>query len=139
MPRVALMLVFLLMCCGSAVPSPVRSIGPGEVLVPTFVADGWLCAGVGFVGDFVLHGSRSDPRVAWLTGPGGERRDLAWLAGSSARFAPELEILDPSGRVIAREGSAATGGCGSPEPGAWFVDFSTQPPGATEPRMTAEP
>ncbi len=30
--------------------------------------------------------------------------DLVWPAGFSARFAPNLELLDPSGAVVGRQG-----------------------------------
>ena len=126
--------------CGAvASPSPVRSLGTGEVAVPTFSTAGFLCAGGGFVETFVLHGDPSDPRVTWLAGPNGERKEIAWLPGSSARFDPELEVLDPTGRVIAREGSIGQGSCPSPNPKVLYVDFETPAPEVTEPPMTAEP
>ena len=86
----------------------------------------------------VLHGDPADPQVTWLEGPGSGRRDIAWLPGSSARFAPDLEVLDPSGRVIAHEGSIATGGCIARFP-TWFVDFQTLALEVTEPPMAVEP
>lgn len=64
--------------------------------------------------------------------------EVAWLEGTSARFNPAMEIIGPAGDVIAREGSNATGGCGSPE-GGWYVDFATPIPQEPEPQMTAEP
>lgn len=87
-----------------------------------------LCAGVGFVGGFFLHGSPLDPRSAWMTTPDGSRHELAWPVGYSARFVPDLEVLDDAGRVIAREGSTVDGGCETPERGAWSVEFRTEPP-----------
>ena len=122
-------LAVALASCGSAPsPSPVRSLGPGEMALPTFSTDSWLCAGGGFVDTWVLHGDPADPRVTWITGPTAERRDIAWPRGSSARFDLELEVLDPSGRVVAHEGSVGTGSCLSPDPHIWSVDFSTPRP-----------
>jgi len=63
------------------------------------------------VGDVRLHGSASDPRLAWLTGPDGTERPLSWRPGTSARFVPELEVIGPDGEVVAREGAAITGTC----------------------------
>lgn len=139
MRSVFLVLVFVFVGCGSPSPGPVRSLGPGEMAIPTFESAGWACGGFGFVDQQVLHGDPSDPRVAWLVDPGGERTDVAWLSGSSARFSPELEILDPAGLVIAHEGSVATGGCPSPDLHGLFVDFQVAVPERTEPPMTVEP
>ena len=129
--------------CVAQVPSPdasVRPLGPGELALPTWSDSRVLCAGGGLVGDdHVLRGSASDPRVAWLVEPDGARRELQWWPGTSARFTPELEIIGPSGEVIAREGSIATGVCGAPEPEAWLVSFTTPAPPEPDPRMTAEP
>ena len=38
----------------------------------------------------------------------GERTELAWPVGYSARFVPDLELLDASGRVVARGASVVT-------------------------------
>lgn len=118
--------------------SPIRTLGPGEIALPTVDWGSALCAGVGFVGDFRVHGSPDDPRLVWLTKPDGTRVELAWDPGTSARFTPDLEILGPSGEVIAQEGSLATGGCGTPQ-GAEHIGFETPAPVQTEPRASAEP
>jgi hypothetical protein len=70
------------------------------------------CAGVGL--SAVLRGSPTDPSLAWIeTFPGGGgRREVAWPAGFSARFAPGLEILDATGRVVLRDGDFIEGACG---------------------------
>jgi hypothetical protein len=80
--------------------------------LPTIAFDGSACRGVGL--DAVLRGSAADPRLAWvesqLTTPA-HRVDVVFPTGFSARFVPNLEILDPDGRVIAVAGDAITGGC----------------------------
>ncbi len=63
----------------------------------------------------------------------GRQENPLWPTGYRARFAPELEVLDPSGRVVAREGDRVTGGCAMP-PGWTFVGLPTvtsspSPPG----------
>ena len=133
----SLILALIVAGCASPSPSPVRSLGAGEITVPTFSQD--LCAGGGFIQELRLRGDSADPRVVWLENAAGERTDVAWLPGSSARFAPDLEILDPAGQVIAREGAIATGGCGTGAADVWYVDFTTPAPDVTEPPMTAEP
>jgi len=133
----SLVLVILLGSCsafqaGMPAPTPSRPLGPGERWLPVtnWTVDGTrlLCAGVGFVGGFVLHGSPLDPRGAWMTMPDGTRQELGWPLGTSARFVPGLELLDADGRLIAREGSNVDGGCPTPERGVWWVSFASDPP-----------
>src|SRR4051812_19605097 len=54
-----LALGFALAACGSTAPSPPRPLGPGERWLPVVDDHGGtlLCGGVGFVGDYRLHGS----------------------------------------------------------------------------------
>ena len=73
-----------------------------------------------------MHGSPSDPRVAWLTFVDGTRQELVWPAGFTARFVPSLEILDPSGAVYAREGYHPAGGCPM-GPGMLIADEPANP------------
>jgi hypothetical protein len=117
---------------GTPAATPPRPLGPGERWLPVanWVVDGvhLLCAGTGLVGGFFVHGSPLDPRSAWMTIPDGSRRELAWPVGYSARFVPGLEVLDDTGRVIAREGSTVGGGCETPEHDVWSVDFRSDPP-----------
>ena len=99
---------------GSFPPSPKPSLSGGLFALPT---TDWLavgaCAGVG--GDAVLHGSPTDPRVAWLDDKlgGQSRMEVTWPAGYRARFNPNLEVLDENGNVVIREGDAVTGACGN--------------------------
>jgi hypothetical protein len=132
---VGVMLVLIVAGCGSVAPSAVgaRPLGPGERWLP--VAE-WgslmLCAGVGYVGEFRLHGSPSDPRLAWMTMPDGSRRELAWEAGTSARFSPDLVVIGPDSQVIASEGSRVTGGCPTADSTVTFGDFTTPGPDLTD-------
>jgi hypothetical protein len=81
------------------VPFTIQTIWPG---------DG--CGGVGFL-DAYLHGSQTDPRVAWLDFGKGGRREVVFPIGYTARFMPKLEILNEKGEIVGREGDAIDGGC----------------------------
>jgi hypothetical protein len=115
---VSLIAALLVAACGVLGPTPVpsapRPLGPGEIWLPVIdVHDGHaVCAGGGTIGDFRLHGSATDPRLVWMTEPDGRERSLVWPLGTSARFVPGLEVLDPRGTVIAREGTGITGTAG---------------------------
>jgi len=97
---------------GSFPPSPRPSLSGGLFALPT---TNWLargaCGGVGL--DAVLHGSPTDPRVAWLVNNlgGPPRMEVLWPAGYRARFNPNLEVLDEHGNVVQRVGDAVTGAC----------------------------
>jgi hypothetical protein len=68
------LLVLGLTGCGSPEQSasPLRALGPGEQWLPVaHWGQSFLCAGGGYVGDFRLHGSPDDPRLAWMTWPEG--------------------------------------------------------------------
>jgi len=77
--------------------------------LPTVEAFNGSCRGVGFDGH--ITGSPADPRLAWLVGNGGRRRDIIWPPGYTARFSPGLEILDEKGDIAFRDGDAVSGGC----------------------------
>jgi hypothetical protein len=58
---------------------------------------------------FTPHGERltgaiDDPRVTWFAGTRDRGARIKWLPGYTARFRPKLEVVDPSGVVVAREG-----------------------------------
>jgi hypothetical protein len=120
--------------CGQSRPSSSApagvSLAPGEVAAPTYqtIVDGATvaCAGVGFELDVRVHGSPSDPSVAWVVFPDGHRENLLWPPGYVARFRPSLEIVDPTGHVVARENERATGGCPMP-PDGLLIDLPTVP------------
>jgi hypothetical protein len=97
--------------CAAAAPTPTtRPSGAPEVLAPPTLA-GWngLCTGVGLFST-TLTGHPADPRVAWLRSPAG-RHDAVFPPGFTARFSPRLEVLDPTGKVVGREGDDIDGGC----------------------------
>jgi hypothetical protein len=62
-----------------------------------------------------------------MTLPDGTSRQLAWRPGTSARFVPDLEVIGPDGRVLAREGSVITGSC-TIAPDFEVAEFGDSPP-----------
>jgi hypothetical protein len=81
----------------------------GTLVLPTLDTRGsFPCAGVGT--EAVLAGDPGDPQVAWIVSRG-TRVDVVFPYGFSARFAPNLEILDAAGAVVARSGDRIDGGC----------------------------
>jgi hypothetical protein len=106
-------------------PPATRSLGPGEIWLPVVDTRGGtvLCAGGGPVGSLAIHGSPSDPRVTWMALSDGTAHPVVWMPGTSARFTPDLEVIGPDGRVIAREGDQISGSCSMPN-GA-LVEFGT--------------
>jgi hypothetical protein len=80
------------------------------VAVPTVdVSSHSPCFGVGLYA--TLRGNPSDPRVTWLEGDTGRRREIVWPRGYTARFNPNLEVLDEAGQLRFREGDAIQGAC----------------------------
>ena len=92
-------IALLLAACG-ATPTP---------SLPTVAELPQACAGIG--NDGMLAGSPTDPRVTWLAGPQGERGEIVWPPGFTARFDPDLAVLDASGNVVYRAGDRPGGGC----------------------------
>jgi hypothetical protein len=90
---------------------------PGTVSLPTDPKWPGGC-GIGVGLDAILHGAPDDDRVAWaIDRSSGGRIDLVWPAGYSARFLPDLQVLDASGTVVAHEGDLVIGKCmGDPAP-----------------------
>jgi len=133
--------VALAACGGKPTPTPSRTLGAGEQWLPVANwGDNTLCAGLGYVGEFRLHGAADDPHLAWMILPDGSRTELAWPVGFSARFSPTLEVLDAQGRVIASEGSVVQGGCDTADPGVTYPDFTTPAPSARgQVRSTGRP
>lgn len=76
----------------------------------TVDVSGTACAGVGLL-DATLHGSPSDPRVAWIHLQGFGDRQAVFPVGFTARFNPSLEVLDANGAVVFREGEKIDGAC----------------------------
>lgn len=104
----------------SVAPSAVALPAAGEIPLPTIVPIALPsgatrgCADIGLANG-VLHGNPTDPHVAWVTTNGPNRVEVTWPSGYRARFSPELEVLDASGQVVAREGDPIAGGCVGPD------------------------
>jgi hypothetical protein len=111
--KLTLAFVILLSACASTpTPTPTASLPVSYLPAPSlptleFVSQG--CADVGL--DAFLTGSAEDPRVTWLVNVSGKRIDILWPRGFSARFDPDLEVLDGSGLVVYRAGDRIHGGC----------------------------
>lgn len=90
---------------------------PGSASLPTDANWPGGC-GIGVGLDAVLRGDAGDARVAWaIDRSSGGRIDLVWPAGYSARFLPDLQVLDASGTIVARDGDLVIGKCmGDPAP-----------------------
>jgi hypothetical protein len=110
LPSIVLAAIVVVAGCGPTANLPIDPLGR------TFCA-----RGVGL--DAVLHGSATDPRVAWaVESRTGRRFELIWPPGYHAAFAPQLAISDAAGRVVGREGATITGGCpdvGNPSAPIW--------------------
>ena len=130
----ALLLLVVAGCASTPAPTtiPPVSLAAGEFALPEvqWVVGGqeYACAGTGYAGGVSLHGSATDPALTWvLFEDRGERETVVWPHGYRARFTPRLEVLDETGRVIAREGDQATGGCRMP-PGGLLIELATPAP-----------
>jgi hypothetical protein len=82
----------------------------GAPTLHTVDVEGKACADIGLVGA-TLSGSASDPRVAWIGLAGYGDRDAVFPKGFTARFTPDLEVLNAQGNVVFRAGDKITGGC----------------------------
>jgi hypothetical protein len=52
----------------------------------------------------------------------GQRYEVEWPVGYSARFTPSLEVLNENGVVVGHEGTQLRGGCQTVA-GTWRVDL----------------
>lgn len=102
--RAALMAILLRAVACSASPTP------SSPALPTLTSDNGGCRDIGLSGA-TLAGNPADPRVAWLEFGGGGRQEIVWPPGFTARFTPQLEILDASGSTVFRAGDSISGGC----------------------------
>jgi len=101
----------------------VLSFGSQGALPTSLFWRGGCTIGVGR--DATLHGSPTDSRVTWATDNGlGMRIEILWPVGYSARFDPNVEVLDASGNVVGREGDLIVGSCTMPpyDPAIWRVE-----------------
>ena len=97
--------------------------------LPTSQIQSDVCGGIG--GGFViLRGDINDPHLTWETSlDGSGRQEIVWPPGYRARFNPKLEVLDPAGAVIARDGDhVPAGACavGPPENPPAVVEVQPQ-------------
>jgi hypothetical protein len=119
--------------------TPSRSLGPGEQWVPVGNSTGpdgevWACAGVGWAGGgHYLTGWPSDPRLVWMVS--GKRFELEWPVGYSARFNPQLELLNArvSLLVMREVSSRAVAKC------VWEVDLPCLSNDQRRPEFTGLP
>jgi hypothetical protein len=106
--------------CGASAGPPVAS---GAIPLPTpNVAPIPLdrCAETPL--DSALHGDQHDPLIAWIVDRVSHaRRDVVWPPGYGARFTPGLEIVDPTGAIVLREGEAITKACGVTDDGRLYL------------------
>jgi hypothetical protein len=82
---------------------------PELLALPNVTIDFDGCPDIG-LGDAVLAGDPTDPGVAWVM-QGPTRVNVVFPPWLGARFAPGLELVDPSGRTVARAGDPISGGC----------------------------
>jgi hypothetical protein len=109
--KLRLLGVVVLLAACSTTPSP---------SLPTLATYSGGCRGVGL--DATLAGSSTDPRVTWLVGSEGGRGEIIWPPGFTARFDPDLAVLDASGKVVYRAGDKIDGGCVvGPNPGGLLL------------------
>jgi hypothetical protein len=115
------LLGLMLLGCGSSPtlspPAAVVPSGPTRYPLP---ADSSLnlgpgdspqaCAGIGL--DAIARGSPTDARHVWLEdATAGGRIDLVWPTGYTARFTPDVEVVDTTGRVVLSAGQRVDSGC----------------------------
>lgn len=119
----AAILFGLAAACGSGTPDDPRPVGSGVFALPvaSWVQNGQpiLCAGIGFP-HATIHGSPADPMVVWVEDDESRLR-LAWPPGYTARFDPDLRVVDASGNVVFREADAISDGCETGDAGVWSI------------------
>lgn len=105
--------VTLVASCSGSPPNEGETVPPDAVFPLPTHAGLPGCRDIGLLA--MVTGDPSDPRVAWLVdlpdGEPGMRLDVAWPPGSTARFTPEIEILNRGGDVVMREGHIIGGAC----------------------------
>ena len=89
----------------SPIPSATRSAVQGPPIATFALGPGDGCDSLG-VADPVfgaLAGAVDDPEVAWLLERDGRRLAIAWPAGFTAWFDPDVELRDGDGRTVGRK------------------------------------
>jgi hypothetical protein len=82
----------------------------GLLLLPSVPLELTACPGTGLGDEAVLAGDPTDRAIAWVM-QGPTRIDVVFPPWLGARFTPDLEIVDPDGRTVARAGDKIDGGC----------------------------
>ena len=94
----------------------------------------WGCPfGVG--ADVTIRGSLDDPKRVWgIDNSSGARVELLWPPGYSARFEPDLVIIDEDGEVVGHDADLIIGACMPPRidpadyPGMYVYAANIRPP-----------
>jgi hypothetical protein len=108
----------------------VAACGPGANSSPAAVAVALAtfkqlpsgeCPAGGLTGVRLRGDSAASPPV-WVEDPQGRRLTVIWPNGFGARFDPKLELLGPSGSVVARDGDLLDLTAGQVDPAYdWFA------------------
>jgi hypothetical protein len=125
----AVPIVLMLAACSQTGVAPAGSPLPsGQFALPTAqprdLPSGVVLGCSSTLTPSVLRGNAADPRKAWLVGYDGKRIELIWPEGYTARYAPSLEVLDPTGHAVLEAGDFVDGTCGIGDPGGQLM----QPP-----------
>jgi hypothetical protein len=131
------LLAVLAVGCSITPPTPERTPVPSGFIdlqtmsgIPPSTEPGVLvgCGGVGG-DDAVVHGKAGASDPVWIEPIDGEpqRIEVGWPAGFRARFAPDLEIFDSTGELVAREGDELKvigGSLPGPDGRFWIWEFN---------------
>jgi hypothetical protein len=73
---------------------------------------------------YILQGDEADPRFTWAEFDG-QRYELGWPIGYSARFPNTLQVLNDSGTVVAVAANEYGKICPTADPNVWLLDLSS--------------
>jgi hypothetical protein len=96
----------------TAISSELISQSPGpatDFLLPTLNEWDGNCDGIDLNAE--LMGDPDDPRVAWVVDTVRGRLEIVFPPGFSARFTPDLVVLDDEGSTVGVEGDHVRDGC----------------------------
>lgn len=108
--------------CSSPETMDPSAIAPGSRPLPTAVEQDAVVGCAEVLVPSTLHGSPADSHVTWLVDFDNNRIEIIWPDGYSARFAPALEVLGPSGAPVLREGDFVGGSCEIGDPNGRLMD-----------------